>query len=103
MRWRVVGSISQRSAEAVFATAKGETGSAMGKDPTERVVFALTDITVPAFNAASSEGKRIEESTRRSLTEDLLAQYVGRLQTELGATINMDALRRIASGTSDQN
>jgi peptidyl-prolyl cis-trans isomerase D len=89
--------------EAVFATAKGEAGSAQGKDPAERVVFVLTDITAPDFDAASSEGKRIEETTRRSLSEDLLAQYVGRLQTELGANINMEALRRVASGSSDQN
>ena len=89
--------------EAVFSVAKGEPGSAQGKDATERVVFVLTDITVPSFDAASTEGKRIEETTQRSLTEDLLAQYVGRLQTELGATINMDAVRRVASGTSDQN
>jgi len=89
--------------EAVFATAKGETGSAQGKDATERVVFVLTDITVPGFDAASSEGKRIEETMRRSLSEDLLAQYVGRLQTELGASINTEALRRVASGSSDQN
>jgi len=89
--------------EAVFATAKGEAGSAQGKDPTERVVFVLTDITVPGFDAASSEGKRIEETMRRSLSEDLLAQYVGRLQTELGASINTEALRRVASGSSDQN
>src|SRR3954470_6221312 len=89
--------------EAVFSVAKGEPSSAQGKDATERVVFVLTDTTVPSFDAASSEGKRIEETTRRSLTEDLLAQYVGRLQTELGATINMDAVRRVASGSSDQN
>ncbi len=71
--------------------------------PTERVVFQLTDITVPDFEAGSTEGKRIEESTRRSLTEDLMAQYVTRLQTDFGATINQDALRRVASGGSDQN
>ena len=37
------------------------------------------------------------------LTEDLLAQYVSRLQTDLGATINMDAVRRAVSGGSDLN
>ena len=56
-----------------------------------------------SFDAASAEGKRIEDSMRRSLTEDLLAQYVARLQADLGATINMDALRRVTSGSSDQN
>jgi peptidyl-prolyl cis-trans isomerase D len=89
--------------EAVFASAKDEPGSAEGKSPTERIVFRLTDISVPTFDPAAPEGKRIEDNTRRSLSEDLLAQYVGRLQTDLGATINMDALRRVASGSSDQN
>jgi hypothetical protein len=40
---------------------------------------------------------------RRSLTEDLLAQYVARVQADIGVNINMDALRRVASGSSDQN
>jgi peptidyl-prolyl cis-trans isomerase D len=67
-------------------------------------VFHLTDITAPTFDAATPEGKRIEDTTRRALTEDLLAQYVAQLQTDLGATINQDALRRVASGSnSDQN
>jgi peptidyl-prolyl cis-trans isomerase D len=98
------GSMPASVVEAVFATPKDAAGSAVGKDATERVVFHLTDITVPTFDAASPEGKRIEDSTRRALTEDLLAQYVAQLQTDLGATINQDALRRVASGSSsDQN
>jgi peptidyl-prolyl cis-trans isomerase D len=97
------GSLPASVVDAVFATAKDAAGSAEGKDATERVVFQVTDITVPSFDAASSEGKRIEESMRRSLTEDLLAQYVARVQADIGVNINMDALRRVASGSSDQN
>ncbi|MEA2873526.1 MAG: peptidyl-prolyl cis-trans isomerase [Hyphomicrobiales bacterium] len=98
------GSMPPSVIEAVFATPKDGAGSAVGKDATERVVFHLTDITVPTFDSASPEGKRIEDTTRRALTEDLLAQYVAQLQTDLGATINQDALRRVASGSSsDQN
>ena len=97
------GSMPSAVIEAVFASQKGAAGSSVGKDATERVVFVVTDITVPTYDAASNEGKRIEEATRRSLTEDLMAQYVARLQTDLGATINMDALRRVTSGSTDQN
>jgi peptidyl-prolyl cis-trans isomerase D len=97
------GSMPPAVIEAVFATAKGEPGSAEGKEATERVVFRLTDVSVPAFDTSSSEGKRIDDTTRRALTEDLLAQYVSQLQNELGATINTEALRRVASGSSDQN
>jgi peptidyl-prolyl cis-trans isomerase D len=88
---------------AVFATPKDGAGSAEGKEETERIVFHVTDISVPAFDASSPEGKKIEDTMRRSITEDLLAQYVSRLQTDLGATINMDAVRRSVSGGSDQN
>src|SRR3954469_5948107 len=87
----------------VFATPKDGVGSAEGKDPTERIVYHVTDISVPAFDAASADGKKISDTMRRSITEDLLAQYVSRLQTDMGATINMDAVRRAVSGSSDQN
>src|SRR3954467_3457332 len=87
----------------VFATPKDGVGSAEGKDPTERIVYHVTDISVPAFDAASADGKKISDTMRRSITEDLLAQYVSRLQTDMGATINMDAVRRSVSGSSDQN
>jgi peptidyl-prolyl cis-trans isomerase D len=88
--------------QAVFRAKKGETGSAVGANPTEWIVFHLTDITVPAFNADAPEAKRTEETMRRALTEDLLSQYVLRLQSDIGATINMDALRRVNS-PGDQN
>jgi hypothetical protein len=63
----------------------------------------VTDITVSDFDAASPETKRIAEQMRRSLTEDMLAQYVQRLRTDIGATVNRDALRRVSSGSTDQN
>ncbi len=97
------GSMPPAVVSAVFATPKDGVGSAEGKEATERIVFHVTDVSVPAFDAASPEGQKISDTMRRSITEDLLAQYVARLQTDLGATINMDAVRRSVSGSSDQN
>jgi peptidyl-prolyl cis-trans isomerase D len=97
------GSMPPAVVNAVFATPKDGVGSADGKVPTERIIFHLTDVTVPAFDAAAPEGQKIADTMRRSLTEDLLAQYVTQLQNDLGATINMDAVRRSVSGSSDQN
>jgi peptidyl-prolyl cis-trans isomerase D len=90
--------------DAVFVTPKDGAGSAQGNGETERIVFRVTDISVPQFDPAAPEGKKIEDSMRQSLTEDLLAQYVAQLQTDLGATINMEAVRRtIAGGSVDDN
>jgi peptidyl-prolyl cis-trans isomerase D len=97
------GSMPPAVVSGVFATPKDGAGSAEGKEASERIVFLVTDISVPAFDAASAEGKKIDDTMRRSITEDLLAQYVARLQNDLGATINMDAVRRSVSGSSDKD
>lgn len=95
--------LSTRVIDAVFQTAKDGAGIAEGNNPGEWVIFRVTDIGVSDFDAASPEVKRITDQMRRSMTEDMLAQYVQRLQTDIGATINQDALRRVASGSTDQN
>ena len=98
------GSLPPTVVSAVFATPKDGVSSADGKDGNERVIFQVTDVSVPAFDANSADSRKITDTMRRSITEDLLAQYVTRLQTDLGATINMDAVRRSVSGSSaDQN
>jgi peptidyl-prolyl cis-trans isomerase D len=94
--------ISPRVVEAVFQAAKDEAGMAEGSNPGEWVVFRVTDVTVPEFDANSAEGKRIAEAARRSLSEDVIAQYIQRLQTDLGATINQTALQQVVSGGSVQ-
>jgi peptidyl-prolyl cis-trans isomerase D len=97
-------SISVNAVDAIFRAAKDTAGSAEGSSPAEWIVFRLTDITVPDFDAAAPEAKRMTDQVRRSLVEDMLAQYVDRLRADIGATINMEALRRVSSGSStDQN
>ena len=83
--------------QEVFRTAKDAAGSSEGASATEWIVFRVTDVAVPAFNAGSPDAKRVEDTMRRSLTEDLLGQYVMRLQTDIGATINLNALRSVNS------
>jgi len=89
--------------EAVFRASKDEPASSVGANAAERVVFIVTDISAPTFDAASAEGRRIQDTIRRSLTEDIIGQYVARLQTEFGATINQTALRQVSAGGSEQN
>ena len=95
--------ISPGVVDAVFRTAKEASAIAQGNGPAEWVVFRVTDIAVSDFDAASPEVKRITDQMRRGLTEDMLAQYVQRLRTDIGATVNLDAVRRVSSGSTDQN
>ena len=96
--------LSPRLVEAVFQTEKDAVGTAEGSNPGEWVVFKLTDITVPDFDANSTDGKRVAEAVRRSIGDDLINQYLARLQTDFGATINQTALRQVTSpGSGDRN
>jgi peptidyl-prolyl cis-trans isomerase D len=91
--------LSQPTVAAIFRTAKDAAGSADGKDASERVVFKVTDITSPAYNAESPEAKRISDTLRASIGDELLTQYVTKVESDLGATINRAALSQaVASG-----
>jgi peptidyl-prolyl cis-trans isomerase D len=92
--------VPPRVAQAVFQLEKDQSGSAEG-NPGEWVVFHLTDITVPALDTASAEGKRIEENVKRGVTEDFIGQYVQQLQKDLGATVNLNVVRQVSGGNVD--
>jgi peptidyl-prolyl cis-trans isomerase D len=83
---------------AIFASAKDAVGTAEGESPGERVIFRVTQITVPPLDGASPEAKRMEETLRGAVAEDLLRQYVAQVERDLGAAVNQDALRRVTGG-----
>ena len=99
-RGKPVGALSARALFAIFRTPLGAPGMAEGANATEWTVFRVTDIGVLAADEA--ETKRIEDKLRREMTDELAAQYIQRLQTDVGATLNTDAMRRAIGGT-EQN
>jgi peptidyl-prolyl cis-trans isomerase D len=83
---------------AMFRTAKDAAGSADGKDGSERVVFKVVDVATPAYNAAGTEAKRIGDTLRTAISEELLSQYVTRVESDLGVTINRAVLTQAVTG-----
>jgi peptidyl-prolyl cis-trans isomerase D len=61
-------------------------------------VFRVTEVTIPSLAASSDEATRIAEQLKRSLSDDLIGQYLVRLQNDLGVSINENALRQIVGG-----
>jgi hypothetical protein len=87
---------------ALFRTAKGEAGTADGKEPTERIVFRVDDVTIPNFDPNSPDGKQIMEALRNQIASDLYSQFVARLETDLNVSIDQNELAQ-AIGSSSQN
>jgi peptidyl-prolyl cis-trans isomerase D len=85
----------------VFKTPQGQAGSAEGASPTERIVFRVNEIKVPPLDPEAAEAKRIDEALRARSTEDLIAQYIARLQSDVGVSINQTALNQVSGGAQN--
>jgi peptidyl-prolyl cis-trans isomerase D len=81
--------------EQIFRTPKDGAGSAEGSGPAARIVFRVTDLTVPPLDAEATDIKRIRDIMRSTYAEDLLSQYVLRLESNLGTSINESVLSEV--------
>ena len=97
-RGNASGPFSIAAVDAVFQTAKDAPGVAQGQSSADRIVFRVTEIKVPTFDPASAEAKHYADTLRQAVADDLFGQYVAQLETDLGVSINEDALRRFAGG-----
>jgi peptidyl-prolyl cis-trans isomerase D len=53
---------------------------------------------VPSLDAQSNDSKRVVEALNRALSEDVAGEYISRLESEIGVTINQSALNQVISG-----
>ena len=90
--------LSPATVTAVFKTPQDQVGTAEGASPTERIVFRVTEIKVPPLDAEAADVKRIDEALRSRTTEDLIAQYLATVQSEIGVTVNASALNQVVGG-----
>jgi peptidyl-prolyl cis-trans isomerase D len=82
----------------VFRTSLNATNAADGSTPAERIVFHVTEIKVPTFDPASTDAKQLDDALRSRMTEDLAAQYIAKLESDIGVTINQNALNQVTGG-----
>ena len=101
-RGKAASNVPGKVVEAVFKTAKGAAGSAEGIKPTDRFVYRVTDVTDPAFDAASTQGKAVGDLLRNSFADDIVGQYLARLENDFGVTLNQQALTQVIGGGAQQ-
>jgi peptidyl-prolyl cis-trans isomerase D len=73
-------------------------GKADAAQPAEQIVFRVTDIVVPKLEATSDEAKRTVDTLNRGLSEDIFGEYVAKLESDIGVTINQAALNQVVTG-----
>jgi len=80
---------------AAFRTPKDGVGQTAGASGNESIVFRVTDVSVPPVDLASDDIKKLKETLQRGLTDEQVAQYVTRLESDIGTTINQAAFAQV--------
>jgi len=88
---------------AAFRTAKDGAGQTAGSGNNEWIVFRVTDVSVPPVDLASDEMKKVTEQLQRSLEDEQIAQYVTKLESDIGTTINEAAFAQVTGASSSNN
>jgi peptidyl-prolyl cis-trans isomerase D len=96
------GIMPARAIAQIFRTAKDAYGSAEGNSATEHIIFRVTDIKIPEFDPNSPAAKGIFDQLRNSYNDELLGQYLARLEADLGTSVNQAALNQ-AIGAGNGN
>ncbi len=76
---------------AAFRTGKDGVGQSSATGGSEWIVFRVTDIVDPPVDFASDAIKRLKDQLGRSLSDEQVAEYVTKLETDIGTTINQAA------------
>ena len=85
---------------AAFRTAKDGAGQTAGTGANEWIVFRVTDISVPPVDLASDDVKKLKETLQRGLNDELISQYVVKLEAEIGTTINEAAFAQVTGANN---
>ena len=85
---------------AAFRTAKDGVGQTSGAGGSEWIVYRVTDVTVPPVEAASDELKKLKDTLQRGLTDEQVAQYVTKIESEIGTTINQAAFAQVTGANN---
>ena len=75
----------------VFLTPVGQAASALGESSDERVIFVVDQARLPKMDDATS--KSMANEIALSLSDDVIAQFIGDTRNRIGVTINEPALQ----------
>ena len=85
---------------AAFRTAKDGVGQTPDASANAWIVFRVTDISVPPVDPASEDTKKLKETVLRALTDEELAQYITKLESEIGTSVNQTAFAQVTGANN---
>lgn len=97
-RGRAAGFLPVKVTDAAFKLPKGSPASVDGDKLTDRYVIVVTDVVEPKFDGALPEVKQLSTSLQNSFADDIVGQYIAKIETDIGVTLNQAALNQVVGG-----
>jgi len=95
-----LSAVPSATVAAAFRTAKDGVGQTPGTGGSEWIVYRVTDVTVPPVDAASDELKKLKDTLQRGLADEQVAQYVTKIESEIGTSINQAAFAQVTGANN---
>jgi peptidyl-prolyl cis-trans isomerase D len=86
--------------EAAFRTVKDTAAQSPGAGGADWMVFRVTDVTVPPVDLASDDIKKLKETLLKGLSDEQVAEYVTKLESQIGTTVNQGALAQVTGANN---
>jgi peptidyl-prolyl cis-trans isomerase D len=100
-RGKPAGFVPAKVVDAVFKTGKGAAAATEGEKPGERYVFVVTEVTDPKFDATTAQAKAVAAQMQNSYADDIIGQYIARVEADIGVSINQAALNQVIGNSSN--
>ena len=94
--------LPQNAVQLAFALPKGGATSALTADGKARIVLRVADV-VPAPAPTPEQVNQLKVELARQMQNDVLAEYIGGLQTRYGLTVNEAALKQALGTEREQS
>ncbi len=103
VRGKAAGFLPVKVSDAAFKLAKDTPASVEGDTAAACYVLVVTAVTDPAFDANTPEAKQMAASLQNSFADDIVGQYIAKIEAEIGVTLNQAALNQVVGGGTGRN
>ena len=101
-RSATVNGLPEKLVETAFRSDKGVAVQTEGTSASDWIVFKVIGVSVPSADISADDAKKLKDTLQTSMGNEQIAQYVARLESEIGVKINESAFVTATGGASTQ-
>lgn len=92
------GFVPAKVVQAAFSAPKDVPGAVDGDKPSERYIYKVTAVEDPKPDPNSDAAKAIATSLESAYADDVIGEYIAKLEADYGVTINQATVNQVVGG-----